>query len=37
VTDTADPLLARTRRRPPVPGGRQRVSARAMQVLQCRY
>ena len=37
VIDTADPLLARTRRRAPVPGGRQRVSARAMQVLQCRY
>ena len=37
VVDTADPLLARTRRRPPMPGGRQRVSARAMQVLQCRY
>jgi len=37
VVDTADPLLARTRRRPPAPGGRQRVSPRAMQVLQCRF
>ena len=36
VVDTADPLLARTRRRHPLPGGRQRVPARAMRVLQCR-
>ena len=37
VIDTADPLLANTRRRQPAPGRRQRVPARAMQVLQCRY
>ncbi|GAA2545095.1 glycogen debranching protein GlgX [Pseudonocardia hydrocarbonoxydans] len=37
VVDTADPLLANARRRHPVPGGRVRVPARAMQVLQCRY
>ena len=37
VIDTADPLLANTRRRRPAPGGRQRVPARAMHVLQCRY
>jgi glycogen operon protein len=37
VIDTADPLLANTRRRQPAPGSRQRVPARALQVLQCRY
>ena len=37
VIDTADPLLANTRRRQPAPGGRQRVAARTMHVLQCRY
>ncbi len=37
VIDTADPLLAHTRRRRPAPGSRQRVPARSMQVLQCRY
>ena len=37
VIDTADPLLANTRRRQPAPGRRQRVQARALQVLQCRY
>ncbi len=37
VLDTADPLLATTRRRPPVPGGRLRVPSRSMLVLQCRY
>jgi glycogen operon protein len=37
VIDTADPLLANTRRRQPAPGRRQRVPARALQVLRCRY
>jgi isoamylase len=37
VVDTADPLLARARRRGSVPGARIRVSARAMRVLRCRY
>ena len=37
VIDTADPLLAHTRRRRPAPDSRQRVPARSMQVLQCRY
>jgi isoamylase len=36
VLDTADPLLA-TRRRPGVPGSRQRVPSRTMRVLRCRY
>ena len=36
VLDTADPLLAGIRRRHPLPGGRQRIPARAMRVLQCR-
>ena len=35
VIDTADPLLAHSRRRRPAPGSRQRVPARSMQVLQC--
>ncbi len=33
VLDTADPLLALTRRRPPTPGGRVRVPSRSMMVL----
>jgi isoamylase len=33
VIDTADPLLAHTRRRPPQPGNRLRVPARSMLVL----
>jgi len=37
VVDTADPLLARARRRGSVPGARLRVPARAMRVLRCRY
>ena len=37
VIDTADPLLAHSRRRPPAPRGRRRVPARAMQVLRRRY
>ena len=36
VIDTADPLLARARRRRPTPGGRQRLPGRAMQVLRSR-
>jgi isoamylase len=36
AVDTADPLLAHSRRRRPTPGSRQRVPARSMQVLQCR-
>jgi isoamylase len=36
VLDTADPLLAGISRRHPLPGGRQRIPARAMRVLQCR-
>ena len=36
VLDTADPLLAGIGRRHPLPGGRQRIPARAMRVLQCR-
>ena len=36
AVDTADPLLANARRRRPVPGGRQRIPARSMQVLQGR-
>ena len=36
VLDTADPLLAGISRRHPLPGGRQRISARALRVLQCR-
>jgi glycogen operon protein len=34
VVDTADPLLAGTRRRNPASGGKQRIPARAMQVLR---
>jgi len=34
VVDTSDPLLARARRRLPRPGGRIRVPARSMQVLE---
>ena len=37
IIDTADPLLAHSRRRPPAPRGRRRVPARAMQVLRRRY
>jgi len=36
VVDTADPLLVSTRRRRPAPGSRQRIPARALQVLQSR-
>jgi isoamylase len=36
VLDTADPLLAGIRRRHPLPGGRQRIPARTLRVLQCR-
>ena len=36
VVDTADPLLAGIRRRHPMPGGRQRIPARTLRVLQCR-
>jgi glycogen operon protein len=36
VVDTADPLLANTRRRRPAPRSRQRIPARALQVLQSR-
>jgi len=36
AVDTADPLLAHTRRRRPAPGSRQRIPARSMQVLQGR-
>jgi isoamylase len=34
AVDTADRLLANTRRRRPTPGSRQRIPARAMQVLR---
>jgi glycogen operon protein len=37
VVDTADPLLANTRRRHPRPETRLRVPARSMLVLRCRY
>ncbi|MGQ0576716.1 MAG: hypothetical protein ACT4RN_21320, partial [Pseudonocardia sp.] len=37
AVDTADPLLARGRRRGSRPGARLRVPARAMLVLRCRY
>ncbi|MDN5748087.1 MAG: glycogen debranching protein GlgX [Pseudonocardia sp.] len=37
VLDTADPLLATTRRRSTTPGGRLRVPSRSMLVLRCRY
>jgi isoamylase len=37
VINTADPLLASSRRRPPSPGSRQRVPARAMLVLRSRF
>jgi len=36
VIDTADPLLASVRRLP-APGGRQRIPARSMRVLRCRF
>jgi glycogen operon protein len=36
VIDTADPLLASARRLP-APGGRQRIPARSMRVLRCRF
>jgi glycogen operon protein len=36
AVDTADPLLANTRRRRPAPGGRQRIPGRALQVLRGR-
>ena len=36
VVDTADPLLARARRRGSMPGSRLRVPARSMLVLRCR-
>ena len=36
VIDTGDPLLMRPRRRPPAPGGRQRLVQRSMQVLRSR-
>ena len=34
VVDTADPLLAHTRRRPSGPGDRQRLLSRSMRVLR---
>ena len=34
VVDTADPLLANTRRRPSGPGDRQRLLSRSMRVLR---
>ena len=37
VVDTADPLLAHTRRRHSGPGDRQRVLGRSMRVLRRRY
>ncbi len=36
VIDTADPLLAGIRRRHLLPGGRQRIPARSLRILQCR-
>jgi isoamylase len=36
AVDTADPLLANTRRRRPAPGGRQHIPGRALQVLRGR-
>ena len=36
VVATADPLLAGIRRRHLLPGGRQRIPARSLRILQCR-
>jgi isoamylase len=36
AVDTADPLLAHSRRRPMTPGSRLRIPSRSMLVLQCR-